>query len=116
MKQYDQLFKEYSSEENHTTFGKEVFNILKLKIKSNTILRNCFDEALNFNILINLETYSKLIIDKLYEVWLEKLCNVRIKDRMAAMDLIEVSSSQKLSSKTQNLRDSLLSAHVKEKK
>ena len=112
MRQSDMLFKDYASEENFVAFGKDIYKVLKCQLKSNKFLRSSFNEGL---LLAGITECDNHMLDKLYELWLEKYCNVRIKDRLAAIDLLSVSNDSKITSKTQNLRDQLLSDHVKAK-
>ena len=51
-----------------------------------------------------------------YDIWIEKYCNARINDRLFGKDLTEISETDKISGKTQNLRDHLLTSHVSRKK
>ncbi len=46
---------------------------------------------------------------------MEKYINLRFKDRLAGLDIIEIAGSNKLTTKTQNLGEGLLTDHVKTK-
>ena len=52
------------------------------------------------------------LCDKLHSFWMERFCNVRIKDYMDAKERLNITKSDKITSRTQNLRDGLLTNHV----
>ena len=64
------------------------------------------------NILAMCTDISCSLCDKLHSFWMEKFCNVRIKDYMDAKERLNITKSDKITSRTQNLRDSLLINHV----
>ena len=105
----DRLFKELSSDENFKTFGSQMAAIIKLQMKSHLELFNLFKTACK-----TCEVDDD-ISSHFYNIWMEKYCNVRIKDRLAGKELVEVHESDKISGKTQNLRDGLLTDHVSKK-
>ena len=52
------------------------------------------------------------LCDQVHSFWMEKICNVRIKDYMDAKERLNISKSDKITTRTQNLRDGLLTNHV----
>jgi hypothetical protein len=52
---------------------------------------------------------------QVFEEWIEKYLNMKLKGRFSdAMERLDNNKSKKLTSKTQNLRDKLLSNHTNE--
>ena len=106
----DVLFKEFTCEENITLYGKEVFSITKLQMNAHKTLKMNFDEASCQIGYLDTECYLYV---KMYQLWIDKFCNVRTNDRLKSLELIEVADSNQISAKSQNLRDDLLADHVK---
>ena len=48
-----------------------------------------------------------------FKMWIEKYCNVRMKNVLESQEKLELIQEQKVSSRNQNLRDGLLTEHVK---
>ena len=80
---------------------------------SHQILQSVFKETSQ---VIGVTDTESAVFGKLYKLWIEKYCTARIKDRMAAMSLLEVTKSKRITNKTQNLRDDLKADHVKKSK
>ncbi len=59
--------------------------------------------------------FLKDFVDIFYNIWMKKYMNVTFKDRLVGLDIIDIVDSNKLTTKTQNIRDSLLRDHVKNK-
>ena len=104
----DLCFREFSSEENFLKFGKSLPNVIKLQMSSHSELKEVFIE----NIQAMCTDISCSLCDQVHSFWMEKFCNVRIKDYMDAKERLNISKSDKITTRTQNLRDGLLTNHV----
>lgn len=106
----DVTFKELSAEENCQKFGKNITEIIKLQMHAHVGLKCTFYTAVSQTC----QDISEDMVDKVYKFWIEKFCNMRIKDTfITAAEKLEISAKDRITSKTQNLRDSLLTDHVK---
>ena len=108
MRMCDLCFREFSSEENFLKFGKSLPNVIKLQMSSHSELKEVFIE----NIQAMCTDLSCSLCDQVHSFWMEKFCNVRIKDYMDAKERLNISKSDKITTRTQNLRDGLLTNHV----
>ena len=108
MRMCDLCFREFSSEENFLKFGKSLPNVIKLQMSSHSELKEVFIE----NIQAMCTDISCSLCDQVHSFWMGKFCNVRIKDYMDAKERLNISKSDKITTRTQNLRDGLLTNHV----
>jgi hypothetical protein len=110
----DILYKEFTNEQNCLQFGKNITEITKMQMQSHLSLQEQFIELLMAQVG---EGASKELMEKMHKLWINKFCNVRIKDTfLVAKEKLDLKKSDKITSKTQNLRDGLLTDHVKNKK
>ena len=110
MMKTDEVFKELSTEDKFRTFGQHLPSIIKLQIKSHLDIFRLFQSACTACDVD--EMYQR----KFFDIWMEKFCNARINDRIFGKELTEVAENDKISGKTLNLRDELLTSHIKSKK
>ena len=61
-------------------------------------------------------TDSNNLLNTVYDKWMQKFCNMKIKDTFAAMDLLHVARDEKITTRTLNLRDKLIADHIAQKK
>ena len=108
MKLTDTHFKEYSTEEECNLFGSAITDIIKLKMKSNVNIKSELIEILKCHCP---DTEDRLC-EEMHAMWLEKFCNAKIKNLLESMERLNIDKFQKITAKTQNLRDGLLSQHV----
>ena len=109
MRQSDVCFREFSAEENCLKFGNSVIGVIKLQMSSHMELKNTFIESVQ-NVCKSMPID---LCEKGHSFWIEKFCNVRMKDLLDARGRLLVASSDKITGRTQNLRDTLLTDHVK---
>ena len=108
MRMCDLCFCEFSSEENFLKFGKCLLNVIKPQMPSHSEQKGIFIE----NILAMCTQISCSSCEKVHSFWMERFCYVRNKDYMDAKERLNISKSDKITSRTQNLRDGLLTNHV----
>ena len=105
--------KECTSEEHFLKFAKNIPEVTKIQMKSNIELENLFTDIVLPQLGANT---SKVIVKKIYVLWIEKFLNVRVKDTfLVAKEKLDLKISHKKTAATQNLRDGLLTHHVKSK-
>ena len=102
----DVLFKEFTCEENITLYGKEVFSITKLQMNAHKTLKMNFDEASCQIGYLDTECYLYV---KMYQLWIDKFCNVRTNDRLKSLELIEVADSWRTTSSSSLITCTFLS-------
>ena len=105
----EDCFKEFSTERQFLNFGKGLIGIIKLQMESHGGIKTEFQETIKS---ICPEMTNE-ICDKFHKMWIEKYCNVRIKNFLESQEKLELIQEQKVSSRNQNLRDGLLTDHVK---
>ncbi len=108
MRIIDCYFKEYSTEQDFNLFGPAVTEIIKMKIQNHIEIKAEFTETLH----ALCPDITEDVCSKMHLLWMQKFCNARIKNLLLAREKIHLSSLQKTTSKTQNLRDGLLAHHV----
>ena len=114
MRKSDLIFKDVTSEDSQQKFGNEVASVAKVTMKCHKELKMCFAEQLQWH---NTATIEEDLVNKMYNVWMEKYVNARIKDTIiVAEDKLEMDKAKRTTTKTQNLRDQLLTYHIKPQK
>ena len=107
MRKCDLVFKDCSSENNVSKYGKGIASVIKMQLKCDVELNNLFSAC------AGLESDSDMC-NIIFTYWMEKYCNVRIKDTLlVSADKIEVEDSNRITNDSQNLRDGLKSDFVK---
>ncbi len=110
MRLADVTFKRCACSENQLNFGKNIASIIKLQMHSHVGLKGEFGRVISESCHI-----SSVISDKIYDFWIEKYCNMRIKDSiLIGSDKLELYNKNKKSSNTENLRDKLFTKTTKE--
>ena len=112
MRLADVAFKEFTSGENQRKFGNKIAVITKMQMHAHVGLKEEFSTVVTS---MNHDVGDEMI-DAVFKFWIEKLCNMRIKDTIiVAAEKLELSESKKITSKSQNLRDKLLTKHTDKK-
>jgi hypothetical protein len=112
MRLADVAFKEFTSGENQRKFGNEIAVIAKMQMHAHVGLKEEFSTVVTS---MNHDVGDEMI-DAVFKFWIEKLCNMHIKDTIiVAAAKFELSESKKITSKSQNLRDNLLTKHTDKK-
>ena len=100
MRLADLTFKECASEQNQSKFGNNIAGIIKLQMKGHLPMKEEFASTEGHRMF---QTHF----------WMEKLCNARINDTLLiATEKLELNDNKGITSKTQQLRDGLLTQHV----
>lgn len=110
MRLADMTFKELACEENQQKYPSNIASIIKLQMKSHIGLKQ------EFRIALLKHQDMDTLLEEVYSFWMEKYCNVRIKDTiLVAADKLELNTSKQITTTTQNLCDKLLTSHTQEK-
>jgi len=111
MKTSDMIFRQATTNKQFEMYGKNIIKVVKTLMHNNVELEQEFYSS----VASCSPQCEKDISDAIYNEWIEKLVNMKMKGRfMDAMERIDTDKSKKLTTKTQNLRDKLLTNHVKE--
>ena len=109
-RQTDFAYREITSEENQARYGRAIIQVTKTLMQCNQTLKEKFVESVR---LLHNEV-SEAVINKIYDVWLEKYLNARIQSTLIiAKEKLELDKAKKRTSNAQNLRDELKTYHVK---
>ena len=109
----DRLFREFNSMEFKFSYGEILYKVAEAQLQSHVGLKFSFRST--FSKSNSHFTASGELLSIFYDKYIEKYCHVRVGDQLDARYRLEVEKSDKIISKTQNLRDSLLAEHVKPK-
>ena len=108
MKTSDLFIRQQISEDKFMIYGSNIIDITKTLTQNNMQLQDHFQKA----VLSCCRCDRQTILD-IYKAWIEKYLNMKLKGRFGdAAERLDVAKNNKLSTKTQNLRDKLLTHHV----
>ena len=110
----DLLYKEHTCEENFQRYGQKVDEVTKTQLLYNVELEGEFFRCIHpEETASNIKVTSEDIQRQMYEFWIQKYSNTRIKDTfLVAANKLELAKSNKITCDSQNLRDGLKTAHV----
>ena len=110
MRACDRFIRQCTTNTQYEIYGKNIIKVAKTLVLSNLELQKEFHTA-----MMSCCSCDQELAHNIYTEWIEKLMNMKMKGRfMDAMDRLDNDASKKLTSKTQNLRNKLLTHHVKE--
>ena len=108
MKSSDLFIRQQVTEQNFMTFGHNIIEVTKTLTHNNLELQQLFTEA-----ALQCCNCDKDIVLHIYKLWMEKYLNLKMKGRFTdAPERLDTNSTRKITTKTQNLRDILLTHHV----
>ena len=109
MKASDSFIREQFTDEKFDTYGSNIIKVTKTVTENNVELHKMFEDA-----SLICSKADKKTIQAIYNCWVEKYLNMKMKGRFDdAMERMATSKTKRITTKTQNLRDTLLSNHVK---
>ena len=110
MRMSDIAFKECSSEENRIKFAGNIASVIKVQMHNHVLLKEEFN-----SVITAVSNDATSMTDRIFKFWVEKMCNLRIKDTiLVAAEKLELNETKNITTKTQNLRDKLLTKHAQE--
>ena len=111
MRASDTFIRECTTEEKFQIYGRNIIKVTKTMAHNNVGLQDSFVSAAQ---MCSPDFQTEIAL-QVFEEWIEKYLNMKLKGRFSdAMERLDNNKSKKLTSKTQNLRDKLLSNHTNE--
>ena len=108
MRASDRFVRSVLADNNFQLYGNNIVKVAKTLTHSNVDLEEQFYFACN----VCCSRCDKDVASTIYTEWIEKLINMKMKGRLESIDRQLTEKSKRITTKTQNLRDNLLSKHV----
>ena len=111
MKSSDRFIRQSTTDAQYEIYGQNIVKVAKTLTLSNLELQGEFYSAVR----VCCSSCDRLTSDQIFNEWMEKFLNMKMKGRFVdAAERLDSAASKKLTTKTQNLRDKLLTHHVQE--
>ena len=110
MRESDKAVRESLSDKNYERYGKNTVQVCKTIVLNDISLEDVFYRA-----MASCTNCSRDVSNEMFAKWMEKYINIKYKGMLCdAKERMDNHSTKRLTTKTQNLRDKLLTHHVKE--